>query len=205
MMTGLIDISRKAECNDILIDRYNQKKLFLTKSQDNSSLTATLAKGKEQGGKAEETDVYYQRNSALPSVNKKFKFDCAQISPGIQTLLSKGIANVHNKKMIGFSSFQIPQFNVSDLSDLYNKFNVAKHSIHRSHGSGIFPPAINKKVAQQKQGLAGANKHQPEITNRILRMAQSKFDETEKYKHLNPSMRKKFSEFFAVKNVIFFL
>ena len=109
---------------------------------------------------------------------------------------------MHNKKLIGFSSFQIPQFNVTDLGDLYDKFNISKHQGAKTHRS--IPLAMAKKVAQQKHQHASINKQQPQITNRILRMAQSKFDETEKYKHLKPAMRKKFSEFFAVKNVNFF-
>lgn len=183
MMHGLIDISRKEDCESILNSRYAAKQLSLTKIQENQSGIGSNNPNRLSGNS--ETDMYYKRHNALPSINKKFKFDCAQISPGMQTQLSKGIANVNNKKTIGFSSFQIPQFNINDLSEIYHKY-------YKRLG-GVRDAKPEKKLSK------------PQMTkkqNDILRYAQSKVDDMEKYKHLNQPMKKKFSEFFAVKNIL---
>ena len=240
MISGLRDISLKEECNDILIDRAKKKQLFQTKSQDSSQMMMStmnpnssimnsdqnfnFSQSKiqknsqaqqislaQQSSMAEGSKDQAKISTVLPSVNKKFKFDCAQISPGMQILLSKGIANVNNKKKIGFSSYQIPNYNQQELSKYYNILTSNSHRKQKSANKTPFSSSKkDKKFASSKKFKF--NRNVPVYTQsgqvkQILRLAQAKFEDNQRYNHLDVlkesgNMKSKFSEFYGIKCVI---
>ena len=107
------------------------------------------------------------------------------MSPGIQTLLSKEIANVNNKKTINFSSYQIPNFDTDHLAEVFQRSITQRVTKHEKKN-----PIPRLTLLPKKK------------TNTMLRHALSKVDEIDRYKYLDEGMINKFSEFFAVKNIL---
>ena len=63
--------------------------------------------------------------SRQPKVNKKFKFDCTQLSPAVRLMV--GSCNLPiNKKGMSISSYQASDFLSQDLSALYSKVEALK-------------------------------------------------------------------------------
>lgn len=212
MISGQRDISIKEDCNETLINRANEKKLFQTRSQETSqmmmstmnpsSMVESQLKLKRKDTTNEEGQSIQNKSSTgLPSVNKKFKFDCAQISPGMQIQLSKGIANVNNKKKIGFSSYQIPHFSYNELSEYYNRVTAKTH-----HKNTNLPKSSTTKKLSYNKNISTMKKGNSKITQ-ILRLAQAKFEDSDKYKHQDilqesGNMKSKFSEFDGIRCVL---
>lgn len=57
---------------------------------------------------------------SLPVLKIKQKFDCSQVSPPLQ-MAAKNVTASTKKKTISFTSFNIPDFNIEKLKDLYDK------------------------------------------------------------------------------------
>ena len=193
IISNLNDIAVKEDCDNVLIQRAKQKQLFLTQRQEmaNSNLQSARTNIGESSlvsprqEKDPEQEKLLQNNVSLPSINKKFKFDCAQISPGIQSLLSKSIANVRNKKTISFSTYQVPAFDIEDLSELYNKYGKKHDDRLNRLNSAVYMkkmPFMKGKILDHKEN------NDNKLSARVLRMAQNKFEDSEWYnyfKHTN--------------------
>lgn len=57
---------------------------------------------------------------SLPVLKIKQKFDCSQVSPPLQ-MAAKNVTASTKKKTISFTSFNIPDFNIEKLKELYDK------------------------------------------------------------------------------------
>jgi hypothetical protein len=70
---------------------------------------------------------------SLPVLKIKQKFDCSQVSPPLQ-MAAKNVTASTKKKTISFTSFNIPDFNIEKLKDLYDK----QMGITKKHAKGSF-------------------------------------------------------------------
>jgi hypothetical protein len=184
----LQDLTKKANFQDILVNRARKISEAHQRSEEGAAYDASLLKGEpaEAPDRADEAKPLLRRkgnNVSLPVLKIKQKFDCGQVSPPLQ-MAAKNVTATTKKKTIGFTSFNVPEFSVEKLSELFEK---------------------NSKLTQQKRLAALAKEKK-------LSKPAGPFDERNFQKYgsgaeqlgvpgIPPHLRKKFAEFFIIRNV----
>ena len=185
----VLDLTKKENFQDILINRARKISEAHQRSEEGAGFDGSLLKGEsvENLDRAEAGSRQLLRrkgnNASLPVLKIKQKFDCGQVSPPLQ-MAAKNVTATTKKKTIGFTSFNIPEFSVDRLSELFEK---------------------NSKLTQQKRLAAIAKEKK-------LSKPTGPFDERNFQKYgggaeqlgvpgIPAHLRKKFAEFFIIKNV----
>ena len=120
--------------------------------------------------------------SSLPILKIKQKFDCSQVSPPLQSIVTNLLAST-KRKTIAFTSFNVPDFSVDKLSELYDRH---------------WKQQADKKVVYEKK-------------DKVVKKAGA-FDDRNFARYANGNeclsadgvpefLKKKFTEFYVIKNV----
>jgi hypothetical protein len=123
-----------------------------------------------------------QNSISLPVLKIKQKFDCSQVSPPLQ-MAAKNVVASTKKKTIAFTSFNVPDFEPDKLAELYDRqFKLQQEKKER----------LFKKEKEAK--AAG-----PFDDRAVTRYGTG--SEALLVKGMPEYLRKKFTEFYVIKNV----
>lgn len=123
-----------------------------------------------------------QNSMSLPVLKIKQKFDCSQVSPPLQ-MAAKNVTASTKKKTIAFTSFNVPDFEPDKLADLYDRHYKQQQD-------------KKEKVVKKEKNAKAAG---PFDERTVLRYGYG--SESLLVKGMPDYLRKKFTEFFVIKNV----
>lgn len=182
------DLSNKQNFQELLVNRARKINESQIRSEDGHYDSSFIREGSvdnivERLDESKQLIKKKSNQSSLPLLKIKQKFDCGQVSPPLQ-MAAKNINATTKKKTIGFTSFNIPEFSIDKLSELFEK--QMKKTKEK--------PVVYKTKDKKSNIPAGP------------------FDErnTQKYGQGSESLlkdgvpshlRKKFTEFYIIKNV----
>lgn len=237
MFVSLNDLAKDANCNDILITRAKNKESILREKEmiknnmlyNNNSVslqeTSTMnTKNNNQSGiyqhpsntnlndmsilKPKEESKREKVTNSLPSINKKYYFDCAQISPGLANYTDNNLP-IRDTIKISQSSYHIPDACPTKISENYDL--LVKNSSFKKLNHEIFQPNkkkitdfLNKQKSRAQHKKLALSKS---ITESLLhpRGIHSKVTELEQYKFSNQefdSIKNKFKDFYILRNTL---
>lgn len=122
--------------------------------------------------------------ASLPILKIKQKFDCSQVSPPLQ-MVAKNVTASTKKKTIAFTSFNVPEFSVQKLSEIYKKYmkqNESSKSLHE------------KKNGKTKEKLDVYHK------SNVSKHAHG--SENLDKRGFPVHLKEKFMEFYMIRNVV---
>lgn len=165
------------------IEKYDQK---FRKQPYSTSVNKISLEEREFNKK---TDIYLRQKKS--KIHKKFKFDCAQISPPLRDLIGNRSKIPVKRKQIHMSNVQLPDFSAKDLATLYRKNREFKPITRKEKSEandklGLF---FGKKI-HDHFNLVKKNKNAEKLMNTV---------------GLKQSLKRKFMTFYKVSDVIIIL
>lgn len=151
----------------------------------------------DEAREEKEKKYFLQKRTSLPSINKKYQFDCSQVSPSLADCMG-GDLPVRNKKMVSFSSYNIPDASPTKLGkdyDIIKAQSYCKRDINRIYGKSRH--VLGKKVQSMKKDSKNVLSNHQGFKTYVSKIPDREFD----FEFKNEAMKMKFKEFLAVRNV----
>lgn len=206
MFVSLNDLAKEENCDEILItrafvreekqkkeDEKNQEFFFPQKHSKKRRDTIMDDEAREE----KEKKYFLQKRSSLPSINKKYQFDCSQVSPSLADCMG-GDLPVRHKKMVSFSSYHIPDASPTNLGkdyDMIKSQSYCTRDVNRIFGKSRH--VFGKKVQSLKKDSKNVLNSHPGFKMHLSKIPDREFH----FDLKNEAMKMKFKEFLAVRNV----
>jgi hypothetical protein len=184
------DLTQKQNFQELLIARSKKIDKLRNKTRDedlphdgsHKHVESTDFGAREESEKLSKKMSRNTNAASLPLLKIKQKFDCSQVSPPLQ-MAAKNVAASTKKKTIAFTSFTVPDFEPDKLAEIYERQNKQQKEKKARH---------ELKVKDTK--TAG-----PFDDRNVIRYGAG--SEILAAKGMPEFLRKKFTEFFVIKNV----
>lgn len=175
-----IVISRAKKINDSQIKSSVDE--FRTDGSQRNMESMEAFQSKDELSKSKKMVKKSVNSSSLPVLKIKQKFDCSQVSPPLQ-LITKNVTAATKKKTIAFTSFNVPDFSTEKLKVLFDKHLKLQED--------------KKKLREKKE--KELKDDGPFNERNIARFGSG--SENLHQEGLPEDLRKKFTEFYVIRNV----